>query len=657
MSPEEEALLRELLVLAKIEPPLETWGKFTDLKEIGAGGFGTVYSAMDPVLQTRVALKLYHPHRSQRPTEELLSEARKLARVRHPNVVVVHGADEIDGQVGVWMELVEGKTLEDEIRYAKTLDAEAAAVVGIALCQALDAVHAAGVIHGDIKAQNVARGTDGRIVLMDFGAARLRDPTAVEAPETRSGTPSYMAPELFKLRGDRLVEPTAQSDVYAVGVLLFYLVTGKFPVESTSAAGVRRAHEDLTGMRLLRAERSDLRKAFVAVVERALSRSAGERYQTAVLMEQALASARIRPLELWLQRLLHHSFTVGASAVVAICAVLALSFVTSGAYRVFLGVPEQFETGGLDFGWGFQALVPVLFTWGFLLLVIATEVGLSKLAHWAVLLPRQQPSSDAVEVTKRADLVAVMGFLLGSLAWSAAIWSESTLVLALMVFVLSWLLGFPMLVTRALTSPAFPPAKASGETHLCGRVIEMVRSPVVSPVLRAAVVLSAGAVCWLGITWFQADVFRALVALTDGPVQAVTEDPLFASLSDVNQRSFSQAYSYLGFALGFSIWQVSRLELADAAVDLIRFMRWSLVVLLALTLAVTVLPYRIVWVDYERVEYDGSPAHIVATSSEQFHLFLESVTTARSRSVSREDPALMLSGTFEKLFPEQDRER
>ena len=241
MSPEEEAVLRELVALSKAKPPVEVWGKFTDLKEIGSGGFGTVYSAFDSWLQTRVALKLYHPHRSKRPKEELLGEARKLASVRHPNVVVVHGAEEIDGQVGVWMELVEGTTLEDEVRDGAKLDADAAAEVGIALCEALEAVHAAGIVHGDIKAQNVVRGTDGRIVLMDFGAARFRDPSAVEADETRSGTPAYMAPELFKLRGDRLAEPTVQSDVYAVGVLLFYLVTGTFPVQGGSAEDINRA--------------------------------------------------------------------------------------------------------------------------------------------------------------------------------------------------------------------------------------------------------------------------------------------------------------------------------------------------------------------------------------------------------------------------------
>ena len=294
MTLEEEAILRELVLLAKTEPALGKWGKFTDLKEIGAGGFGVVYSAMDPVLQTRVALKLYHPHRSQRPTEELLGEARRLARVRHPNVVVVHGAEEIDGRVGVWMELVDGTTLEDEARAGPHLDAEAAAEVGIALCQALEAVHGAGIVHGDIKAQNVVRGTGGRIVLMDFGAARFRDPSAVDPNETRVGTPAYMAPELFKIRGDRLVEPTVQSDVYAVGVLLFYLVTGKFPVQGDTAEDIRGAHEDGEQMFLLSNERPDLPEAFAQVVEHALARSPGQRWRSVTEMGQALVASNPR---------------------------------------------------------------------------------------------------------------------------------------------------------------------------------------------------------------------------------------------------------------------------------------------------------------------------------------------------------------------------
>ena len=196
-----------------------------------------------------------------------------------------------------------------------------------------------------------------------------------------------------------------------------------------------------------------------------------------------------------------------------------------------------------------------------------------------------------------------------------------------------------------------------GGAPLWRRVIEMVRTPVASPVLRAAAVFSLAAVCWLGITLFHVDVFRALAALTDVPAEAASEDPLFASLSDASQRSFTEAYSYLGVALGFAIWHVKCLEQGDTAVGLVRLMRWSLVVLLALTLAIVVLPYRIVWVDYERVVYDGIPAHIVATTDEQFHLFFDPATNAPSRSIDQGDAELMSFGIFEKLFAEQNSER
>ena len=346
MTPEEEALLRELFVLAKTESPLERWGKFTNLKEIGSGGFGTVYSAMDPVLQTRVALKLYHPHRSQRPKAELLSEARKLARVRHPNVVVVHGAEEIDGQVGVWMELVEGDTLDDKDRSGSQLDAEAAAEVGIALCEALEAVHAAGVVHGDIKAQNVVRGTDGRVVLMDFGAARFRDPSAVDANETRAGTPVYMAPELFKLQGDRLSEPTVQSDLYAVGVLLFYLVTGKFPVQGRSAQDVMTAQDDGRAV-LLRDARPDLRYQFVEVVETALARTPEQRQLSAgVLAEELRRSRKKKAAGLtWGQ----HVARVTGIAATTVFAVGVLGLISSRAFEVFVGVDRDLGAGLMDY--------------------------------------------------------------------------------------------------------------------------------------------------------------------------------------------------------------------------------------------------------------------------------------------------------------------
>ena len=208
---------------------LQMWGALEILEEIGRGGFGVVYRAWEPALAREVALKVIRPRDPNPETlASILREGQLLARVRHANVVAVHGAQQIGDEVGLWMEFVRGRSLSNLVRADGPRAAEEAAVIGISLCQALAAVHQAGVLHRDIKAHNVMREAGGRIVLMDFGAGQL-----LEGPRNQDeraiGTPSYMAPEV--LAGGRA---TARSDLYSLGILLYYLVTGTFPVEGTS---------------------------------------------------------------------------------------------------------------------------------------------------------------------------------------------------------------------------------------------------------------------------------------------------------------------------------------------------------------------------------------------------------------------------------------
>src|SRR4029077_11384798 len=168
----------------------------------------------------------------------LLNEARLLAKLRHPNVVRVYGAESTEGRVGIWMELIEGRTLEDLLASHVTFGDKEAAQIGQQLCRAMAAVHGVGVVHRDIKARNVMREDGGRIVLMDFGAGADLRRTDRGARDTLAGTPLYLAPELFD--GG---QPTVSADIYSLGVLLFHLVTGHYPVESQTRAGVQRAHQ------------------------------------------------------------------------------------------------------------------------------------------------------------------------------------------------------------------------------------------------------------------------------------------------------------------------------------------------------------------------------------------------------------------------------
>ena len=262
-----------------------SWSHFTLVELIGEGGFGSVYRARDTKLQTDVALKLIElPDDRQVRPAQALKEARLLARVRHPNVVTVYGADIADGCVGIWMQLIEGQTLASLLRANGPFSAHEAALVGVDLCRALAAVHAAGLIHGDVKTRNVMREAGGRTVLMDFGTGR--DLSALRlhgAAETAAGTPLYIAPEVFGGRPQ-----SKATDVYSLGVLLFHLVSNSYPVAGQTQSEIEDAHRrgERTG---LRDARPDLPPSFVALVERALSHDPSDRFQTAGAFEAALA--------------------------------------------------------------------------------------------------------------------------------------------------------------------------------------------------------------------------------------------------------------------------------------------------------------------------------------------------------------------------------
>ena len=109
---------------------------------------------------------------TERGASSIIHEGRLLARVRHPNVVTIYGAEQIGDRIGLWMEYVRGRTLEQILKQGATFTATETARVGAEICKAISAVHAAGLLHRDIKAQNVMLADDGRVVLMDFGAGR-----------------------------------------------------------------------------------------------------------------------------------------------------------------------------------------------------------------------------------------------------------------------------------------------------------------------------------------------------------------------------------------------------------------------------------------------------------------------------------------------------
>jgi hypothetical protein len=218
--------------------PLFHWGTLEVASRLGEGHSGEVFRAWDPTLQRDVALKL-RAHRdplSDPANGQLLAEARQLARVRHRNVLAVYGAAVHDGRAGIWSELIEGRTLAQILAADGPCGADEALGIALEVSRALAVVHAAGLVHGDVKAENVMRERGGRIVLMDFGASGRREDLA--ARSVVSGTRRYLAPEV--LAGN---PPDARSDLYALGVLLHHLLSGGFPRDesgSLTALGQRR---------------------------------------------------------------------------------------------------------------------------------------------------------------------------------------------------------------------------------------------------------------------------------------------------------------------------------------------------------------------------------------------------------------------------------
>lgn len=266
-------------------PAADAWGKYRLTHKVGEGSYGSVYRAWDADLERDVAIKILHRRVGDtRLRERLLQEGRALAKIEHNNVVRVHGIEAHGDRVGLCMEFVRGKTLADVVRGQGKLSAAEAVLIGQDLCRALSAVHRAGFIHRDVKAKNVMRDDGGRIVLMDFGTGRAAD---AEGKADRAGTPLYMAPEVL---GDG--RASVRSDVYSLGVLLYYLVSGEYPVSAQSIDELREMHTRREH-RWLSEVRPDLPIAFVQVVERAIALDPEERYANASELLAAFSGLKL----------------------------------------------------------------------------------------------------------------------------------------------------------------------------------------------------------------------------------------------------------------------------------------------------------------------------------------------------------------------------
>lgn len=253
-------------------------GKYQVEELLGRGGVGVVYKAYNQLLKRPQAIKVLLEHYLDdvKFRERFLREAQVLAALDHPNILPVHDFGVEEDRAYLVMPFISGGTLDQWLkRHAGPLDLGQASRAVQHIAAALDYAHAKGVVHLDLKPANMLLHPDGRLLLADFGLAHLMEEGVVEGSTSlQFGTPSYMAPE--HIAG----EPGPASDIYALGIILYQLLTGQLPFQGTHPRAIlhRQATEPPPPLRVMR---PDLPVALEGVLGKALAKKPAARYATA----------------------------------------------------------------------------------------------------------------------------------------------------------------------------------------------------------------------------------------------------------------------------------------------------------------------------------------------------------------------------------------
>ena len=270
------------------QPEQIVGGRYRVLRKLGGGGMADVYLCEDRILGRQVALKvlLQRYHGDATFVERFRREAKAAAGLNQANLVSIYDWGELDGTYYIVMEYVEGETLKDYIRRHGRLSGSEAVRVSLQLLAALEFAHRSGIVHRDIKPQNVMLDREGNVKVMDFGIARAGDSAMTEAGSIL-GTAQYLAPEQAQGR-----QVDMRSDLYSTGIVLYEMLTGTVPFKGDSAVTVALKHVNEMAPEPAQLV-PGMPYALNQIVLKAIAKDPADRYQTAVQFSRDLRSAQI----------------------------------------------------------------------------------------------------------------------------------------------------------------------------------------------------------------------------------------------------------------------------------------------------------------------------------------------------------------------------
>jgi serine/threonine protein kinase len=258
-------------------------GKYQILDRLGAGGFGTVYLAMDRLLNRKVALKV--PHNLADDVNDQLKEARIMASLKHPNIVELITVEKKDETLFMVLEYIDGESLDRYIRRERMLSPARALEIGMGICAGLTFAHSHQILHRDLRPANVLLTKDGLPKVTDFGTSRILEMSKEGFARTRIGSPPYMAPEHFRGRA------VFQSDLWSLGITMYEMLTGTVPFYDADPVKIAQAFTSMP-ITAPHCKNPQVPRILSDAVMKALQVNLGDRYLSAQEFMTALKAAQ-----------------------------------------------------------------------------------------------------------------------------------------------------------------------------------------------------------------------------------------------------------------------------------------------------------------------------------------------------------------------------